>query len=842
VPHAFVHLYPELESAVDQSLVLTTTERLRRNLIRAYNDTKLATGQTAWATPRVLTIGTYLGILHRELRRADPRLPLLVGAEAEYALFRSTAPAGAADLVPLAQEAWTLCHQWGIPIEVSEFGASENGLVFAEWSERLSRRLSSQNAITRAELVTREALSSDEDRITCLAFEQVPTGLRDWLNRQPADVCYLDAFQHDDRKTRASRTSFDTSEDELAAISRWARRLLETSGQSVRIGIIVPDLGSRYGAVLRQFTAELDPELRTGTQGLLDIGSGTPLAAQPIWAPAKDWLRLCVDTLSAERARRCLNSPYLALPRLPSLPANLAPVLSLQQLDRQLDLAGLDPEIVAMARALRATEQSLAGWIDDFGKLLKLAGWTGQSAGSVQFQAWQEIGDRLDGLSRWADQRSQSGRDALQQIDGFLSSLTFAPERPAAPIQIMGYLESTGLDFTHLWVSGLDDESWPRLPAPNPFLPMRLLKAHQLPRTTPAQEAEFARARLEQWQHSTDNLIVSHARHMEESERRPSALITQLPLTERLEEHRPHPGFSHQHGQLEALEDLHGLTLESGSHRGGTGRIRDQATCPFRGYAIHRLGLKEIRQPRGLPDALDRGTLIHEALHRLYENAGNDGMSAAELTALQFGQAADQALARHYGRFPAAFRERERDRLVALLTAWNRLESRREDTAIEEMELGLTAEFGGIGLNLRIDRIDRIGDAHLVIDYKTGRIGNRLTHDRLLDPQLPLYALTDESVQGVLYAEVDEERPRLKGIAALDVDQAGLEPPAGGSWAAQRARWQAQIDTLTDEIRAGFAAVTPFDRRACQNCHLQSLCRVAAVDEPTDEEASSDRA
>lgn len=828
MPHAFVHLHPELEDAVDRALVLTTTERLRRNLIRAYNEAKLAAGQTAWPTPRVLTIGTYLGSLYRSLRRANPDLPVLIGAEAEYALFRATAPANAAELVPLAQEAWNLCHQWGIPIDAAAFSSSENGLTFANWSERLARRLKAENAITRAELIALPELRAQETRIGCLAFEQVPSAITGWLQRQTAELIHLSPAAPAERSATAFRTSFDTAEDELAAVSHWARRLLEQYPDSARIGIVVPDLGSRYDAVLRQFTAELDPLLAAGTHGLLDIGGGTPLRAQSIWQPARDWLALCFDRLAVDRARSCLNSPYLSLPRLPVLPANLAPRLSLLQLDRQLELPGLDPEILASVRELRGSEQPLGGWIDSFRDVLERAGWTGKQAGSIQFQAWQEIDARLDGLKRWADERLLSSQDALQQLDQFLGSVTFAPERPPASIQIMGYLESTGLDFSHLWVTGLDDESWPRLPTLNPFVPVRLLKQHRLPRTTPEQEADFARLRLEQWRASTDLLIVSHVRHMEESERRPSALIRQLPALERLEDHRPHPGFSYRPGQLETLADSHGLPLEPGSHRGGTGRIRDQATCPFRGYAVHRLGLKETRQPRGLPDALDRGTLIHEALHRLYENAAGDGLGAAELGTVQFGQAADQALARHYGRFPAAFRARERERLIGLLGAWNRLEARREDVSIEDLELGLQAEFGGIGLNLRIDRIDRIGEAHLVIDYKTGRIGNRLTHERLLDPQLPLYALTNESVQGVLYAEIDEERPRLKGIAAMELDQANLEPPADGSWSAQRARWQQQIDTLTDEIRSGLASVTPYDRRACQLCHLQSLCRVSA--------------
>ncbi len=830
MPQAFVHLHPELESAVQRSLVLTTTERLRRNLIRGFNDAQLAAGRSAWPTPRVQTIGGYLGILYGALRRHDPDLPVLIGAEAEYALFRATAPAGATELVPLAREAWALCQQWGIPIESTTFGATENGLTFAEWSDRLKRRLENLHAITRAELATVPQLRSNEPLISCLAFEQVPATVTDWLQRQTGTVTYLAPMEPSGRGTSAQQMSFDTPEEELAAVSRWTRRLLEARSDRARIGVIVPDLGNRYGAVLRQFTAELDPMLATGTQGLIDIGGGTPLRTQPIWQPARDWLALCFDRLGVERTRVCLNSPYLNLPRIPALPVQIAPTLSLYELVRQMDLPELGPELLTSVRTLHGTEQPLAAWIHAFRAVLTLAGWTGQGAGSNQFQAFQEIDKRLAALAHWADERSLSARSALEQIDQFLSSITFAPERPPAPVQIMGYLESTGLDFTHLWVLGLDDQSWPRLPAPNPFVPIRLLKKHQLPRTTPEQEAEFAGSRLEQWTRSTDHLIVSHARHQDETECRPSPLIGHLPRLERFEEHRPHPAFVHRHDQLEAIDDRLGLPLPPGRHRGGTTRIRDQATCPFRGYAIHRLGLQEVRQPRGLPDALDRGILIHETLHRLYENAARDGQTPAMLTEVQFGQAADQALARHYGRFPVPFRNRERERLVLLLDAWNRLESSRDDVAIEHLELGITAEFGGIGLNLRIDRIDRIGEAHLVIDYKTGRIGNRLTQDRLLDPQLPLYALTDASVKGVLYAEIDETRPRLKGISELDLDQASLEAPAGGSWEAQRRRWQNQIDTLTEEISTGFAAVTPYDSRACQLCHLQSLCRIAAAD------------
>ena len=251
--------------------------------------------------------------------------------------------------------------------------------------------------------------------------------------------------------------------------------------------------------------------------------------------------------------------------------------------------------------------------------------------------------------------------------------------------------------------------------------------------------------------------------------------------------------------------------------------------------AVHRLHLDETRTPHGLPDALDRGTLVHEALHRLYEICREGTRSPSELTQEDLEHAADRALVRHYARFPVPFKTRERHRLVSLLAAWNALECEREGVAIEALELDTHAEFDQIGLRLRIDRMDRIQGDLVVIDYKTGPVGNRLNHDRLIDPQLPLYALSNADIRGVLYAQVDEQQPRLKGIAAMDLNHRGIEPPIGGSWEAQLDRWRGQIDTLTREVREGMASVTPYGQAACQTCHLQSFCRIA-LDVESEEE------
>jgi ATP-dependent helicase/DNAse subunit B len=299
----------------------------------------------------------------------------------------------------------------------------------------------------------------------------------------------------------------------------------------------------------------------------------------------------------------------------------------------------------------------------------------------------------------------------------------------------------------------------------------------------------------------------------------------------------------HRHGELETVPDAAGTPSPAGAHSGGTGRIRDQALCPFRGYAIHRLALGEDRPPRALPDALDRGVLVHEALHHLYDGIRRDGRRADELSLTDFQAAAEAALNEHYSRFPEAFRSRERDRLINLLSTWNVFETSRGTTAIADLEETVEVAFDGIGLTLRIDRIDRLdpeGDALAVIDYKTGRVAARLNEARLVDPQLPIYALTNERIEAVLYAQVREDRTQLVGVSEHPIEGARVEAPAGGDWEHQKASWRRQLGELTAEIRQGHAAVAPYDTRACQTCHLGRFCRVDADFERLDTESEED--
>ncbi len=819
--------------------MLTPTQRLRRNLVRAYDAAQLAAGRGAWRTANVRNLDGYLRHSYAQMRQGEPGLPQLLGHEAEFLLFRQTAPAGSDTLATLARQAWQTCHGWDIPIDEQSLAATDNGRLFLSWARRLRKVLREMNAITQAELASNLVAhtAAPEPTIVCHSFANTPSAIQRWLSHLESLGTQVQHFTAADHTTGiAQRLSFDTTAAELSAAAQWSRQLLLAAGDRIdelKIGVVIPDLAQRYSAVVRQFTAELNP--LPGSHGLsetpFDIGGGLAMVEQPIWQIAADWLSLCYGRITTSAARRVVNSAYLDLPEIARWPVHLSDPCSLADIVKVSDNEQLR---TLLANLPSDRSRSVGDWAECFENVLLAAGWRGQGTGSNQFQAYQHLRGHLEAC-RSGSQR-QHALPALETIQRLLGTLTFAAERQAAPIQIMGYLETTGLDFSHLWVSGLDDQSWPRPVQTNPLIPLSAQLAAGVPRVTPDLELNFAHQRLQHWQNATRGQIYySHATHDGEVLREPSPLVADLTVASlpQLSAERPHPYFDASAGMLEDYPQTSGSAVELGHRRGGTGLLRDQAQCPFRGWAIHRLGLAEIRAPHAFPDALDRGTLIHEALHRLYLDADQRPRNPDTITPADIEPAVTGALNRHYGRYPETFRATERERLARLLETWLQLDVARDNMLVVDLEVAQEIEIEGIRLQLRIDRVEQIGDTGtlVVVDYKSGRVSNRLAESRLTEPQLPIYALSNPAIRGVLYAQLDETQPRLLGMADHDVDlaPARLVAMLDDDWHKQLERWREQLGELVREIQSGHAAVAPLSSQVCRNCHLQDFCRLSSL-------------
>jgi ATP-dependent helicase/nuclease subunit B len=92
-----------------------------------------------------------------------------------------------------------------------------------------------------------------------------------------------------------------------------------------------------------------------------------------------------------------------------------------------------------------------------------------------------------------------------------------------------------------------------------------------------------------------------------------------------------------------------------------------------------------------------------------------------------------------------AFGAMERQRLAALLAEFLEMEKMRAPFDVVACEEPRVAELGGLQLKVRIDRIDELaGGRRVILDYKTGKVSTSGWWDERLDePQLPLYAITD---------------------------------------------------------------------------------------------------
>src|SRR5262249_13757765 len=91
-----------------------------------------------------------------------------------------------------------------------------------------------------------------------------------------------------------------------------------------------------------------------------------------------------------------------------------------------------------------------------------------------------------------------------------------------------------------------------------------------------------------------------------------------------------------------------------------------------------------------------------------------------------------------------AYLESEQQRLLVRLHEWVVYEAKRHPFTVDRREEGLKdVNVGGLKLNLRADRIDKLpDDSHLLIDYKTGEVSaSAWKGERPDEPQLPLYAV-----------------------------------------------------------------------------------------------------
>ncbi len=477
---------------------------------------------------------------------------------------------------------------------------------------------------------------------------------------------------------------------------------------------------------------------------------------------------------------------------------------------------------------------------------------------SDEFQAVEAFRGLLDDLAETGAVADHVDfHEAMSLLLALAEEQVFQPRAEPAPVQILGALETAGLTFDKLWVTGLHDGVWPPAPEPNAFLPLTLQRSAGLPQASPEGQLELATRRLAGWLDAAEEVVLSCALQEKDEPLRPSPLIAAIPLSADQAESDaglvPRGEFLQAHAPaLEPVEDARGPALaETRITRGGATLIRDQAACPFRAFARWRLGARAVSVAASPLDARARGNLVHAVLRDLWSEIRTHAALLALDSAMRRQRvlsAVDRALAQERRRRPGTLRgifaQVERERLCELVDAWLLLEKERPPFEVVAWEKDVEAGIGPLRLSIRPDRVDRLGTGrHLVVDYKTGatRVKDWFG-DRPDDPQLALYTLAFESaadggaVGGAAYARLRRGRLGFDGLAERDGLAEGVVTPDASrveaakdaaDWKGLKTGWRKTLDALAAAFASGAAEVDPkWPRRTCSNCEVAPFCRI----------------
>lgn len=853
--------------------ILTPTARLARAEKQRRALAQQAAGKQAWRSPEVLPFSSWLGRLRDDwfLVAESPKVP--INASQALVLWQSVIDRdvfiGEPRVAEMAAASWRLVHEHRIdsPSRWPEVLLSEDSGHFRDWADRFAEICDERGLIDEWRFAGRlpELIEGGQiplpEVIHLSGFELPMTPLqRVILDAAESAGTRIDRDQADDDNGTLETVSAHAEDaDELLAAARWARARLGTDANQ-SIAIVVPGLRERLGAVERIFRQVFDPPgfaLESQRDEPWHVSLGPPLARWPLVDDALSILKLDPHRLDQVQVAALLRSPFLdgweaesrgRAEALCSVIRHRPYWLHAGQLAWQAGesgakrLSGRLAEWELMRREHRDSALP-SQWGARFQKELATIGFgRGRSLDSREFQVLQRFHDLLEDFSALdlVIERPMPRGEALRRLAERAGTAAFRERDPGAPVEILGVEEALGSRFDAIWITGLDQQTWPSSTRRDAFIPAALQAA--VPAATAEGALARARAELAGLRRSAPVMAGSFSRGSDDEQRHLTALLPDCRVEESTAEETLEPA------PMDApFEDTIAPAHAGGEVRGGTSVLQRQSDCPFKAFAETRLGAGDLTPPRPGLDARDRGSLVHKALEHFWR--GLDGLAALDALdedalAERIVFARDAALEEFSRRSPLALTESglsiEARCLERSLARWLAIEREREPFSVTALESRVELGFGGLKLTGKIDRTDELeGGGAVVIDYKTGSTGKNgwAPQARLADVQLPAYAtsLAPRPV-AIAFARLRPDSMGFDGLAEVDAGIEGLQVVGEikgrsrfsevESWPGLVDDWRDHLETLAADFRAGRSEVDPRDGQVCKYCHLHALCRI----------------
>lgn len=868
----------------EKQMIITPNRRLSATLNQLYNKRQQEKGLSAWKKPTILPMRIFIESLWQTLTpKIFAKTPLLLRDYQERFLWESLISqspesegllqvSGTADL---AMSGYELLCQWQVDIHHLDYSMNADYSAFKNWVIKFRQYCQDNHMITFSDVpsiltqhLIEKKITSQKDIIT-FGFIEFPPQWEQLLSAYQHHASLISYNNSNQLYCDCKRLTFEDQDTEVRAMARWAKENLAFN-QKLRIACVIPNLNVKRDRINQLFTEVFAESSHTIEPQKIpfNISAGKPLAQYPIIYMALTLLSLYRKAINFETLNTLLLSSFVGdalyekirraefdkrLRKKNILSLNLAELCQKPELS-ELNISRYCPKLnkrlnhfYELLSSLNE-EYAFKDWAIIFSKLLNTLGWPGdRSLNSEEYQIvehWQDVLAELSGL----DILSQpvNYHKAYQTLYKIMSQKIFQAKTPEVNIQILGLLEAAGLPFDALWVSGLDDFTWPGKPNPHPFIPLLIQKQLNMPHANSTRELHFSLKLTQQFVHAASQVFFSYSNHVHDLEVNASPLISayqKVIIIDILTSSYATPSeiiFKSQ--QLEEIIDNQGPFLSNMSTlRGGIHVIKSQAICPFKAFAEWRLFAEVLELPMHGLNAKDRGMIIHKIMELLWRDLKTQQQLKEipdEKLRLLVEDCIGQALKPFHTTqmLQPKYLNLEEIRLTNLINKWLVLEKTRPPFEVLATEKKEVMTFADCDLTLRIDRIDKLDDGRLlIIDYKSGK-KNQIDSwfsDRPEEPQLPFYSLNYANhCAGISFAQINPQESKYVGISRDNLDIQGIKVITDvkvsqlQSWNEQFINWQDIFSQLSHDFSSGEASVDPKKSELCQHCQLKPFCRI----------------
>jgi len=834
------------------ALILTPNHRLAAKINDAW---ALAIGKSVWRAPRVYSIDHWLKYCWDELQDQNHSLVsglAVVGAQqSRYYWERAIAKDDSAhsnSYAKIAADTLKTLQNWNLSADQVP-GETPAVEYFKRWTNSFEELLQKNKLISQQsswQLIQRgfeQAALPAETEIMLYGFQSIPPLQARVIETASSSIVKVDTDSTASKNNnQAYRLECQDPQAELRMAANWAAQQLKAKPEQ-RLGIIEPDLNNSLPQVARVVSEALKSE---ETEMLVNISAGTPLADTAVISAALELIAMLQYERPLNNWLQLLYSPFSAFDQLPlqyrvdcelalrktrrfeftleKFLSTIMPDEESQQIDQQhrqsiVDILQPLIDLKRFSKIKTGTQKNFTGWAQFFNQFLGDMDWPGsRSLNSIEYQQRQQWDGTIEQFCTLDNLGIEVGlATALKHLQLLAQDSVFHPKTADAPLQILGLLEGSGLHFDQLWIVGMHSQNFPASVAINPLLPADFQRQHEMPHSLPERELQIAQELLSAYKNNSQRLILSYPILRGEEQLEPSPLIRDIAVSsgaELLVEPEAYPPWLAQPEQCELVEDrAPAYNPASENIRGGSKLLENQAICPFNAFATHRLKAEPLEEPIQGLSAMDRGSLIHEILFRLWTEWKSSNFlnslseeQLSEQLSTTIGDTLIEWAPRHRVLRGERFRALEQQRLEKLLREWIDEEKQREPFEVANLESSASIRFGDLNISLRLDRVDQIGEKLLIIDYKTGRVQpSKWEGSRPVEPQLPLYLLASKpQANGCAFAQL--RAGDIKFIGSSDSQLISFEK-AADNWSEQITEWQSALSNLAAEFCQGYTSV-----------------------------------